>query len=69
MDVANLHVICSRKNCEFFEYAGSLTDGIGFGITQPIRIDGEGYVQAPQGPGLGVDVDWDTIEDHLIERL
>jgi len=26
-----------------------------------LRIDGEGFVHAPEGPGLGVDVDWDLI--------
>jgi L-alanine-DL-glutamate epimerase-like enolase superfamily enzyme len=69
MDVANLHVICSRKNCQFFEHAGSLTDGIGFGIKQPIRIDGDGCVSPPQGPGLGVPVDSNTIEEHVVARL
>jgi L-alanine-DL-glutamate epimerase-like enolase superfamily enzyme len=69
MDVANLHVICSRKNCEYFEYAGPLQEGIGFGIKQPIRLDKEGYVHVPQAPGLGVDVDWDTLDAHIIATL
>jgi L-alanine-DL-glutamate epimerase-like enolase superfamily enzyme len=69
MDVANLHVICAKKNCEYFEYAGPLTEGIGFGITEPIRLDDEGYVSPPDGPGLGVDVDWDSLEEHIIEEL
>lgn len=69
MDMANLHVICSRKNCEFFEYAGSLTDGIGFGIKQPIRIDKDGYVSPPDAPGLGIEVDWDVIDAHIIETI
>ena len=69
MDVANLHVICSRKNCEYFEYAGSLTDGIGFGIKQPIRIDSEGYVSPPASPGLGTEIDWDSLESHIIEEI
>lgn len=66
MDVANLHVICSRKNCEFFEYAGSLTEGIGFGIKQLIRIDKDGWVSPPDGPGLGVEIDWDALDEHIV---
>ena len=69
MDVANLHVICSRKNCEYFEYAGPLQKGIGFGIKQPIRLDGEGYVHVPQGPGLGVNLNWDELDAHIVETL
>jgi L-alanine-DL-glutamate epimerase-like enolase superfamily enzyme len=69
MDVANLHVICSRKNCDFFEYAGSMTEGIGFGIKEPIRIGSDGHVGPTQKPGLGVEVDWDTLESHIIAEL
>ncbi len=31
------------------------------------RIDGEGNIAIPQGPGLGQDIDWDFIGDNLIE--
>ena len=30
-------------------------------------IDGDGYVTLPSGPGMGYDVQWDFIEDNLIE--
>ena len=30
-------------------------------------IDGDGYVSMPSGPGMGYDVQWDFIEDNLIE--
>ena len=69
MDMANLHVICSRKNCEYFEYAGPLTEGIGFGIKQPIRLDKDGCVGPSDAPGLGVAVDWDSLEEHIVCRL
>jgi L-alanine-DL-glutamate epimerase-like enolase superfamily enzyme len=29
-------------------------------------IDEEGFVTIPQGPGLGVDLDWDYINDHAV---
>ncbi len=69
MDHANLHVICSRKNCEWFEYAGSLTEGIGFGIKQPIRLDADGCVAPTGAPGLGVDLDWDQLDPQIVAEL
>jgi len=69
MDHANLHVICSRKNCEWFEYAGSLTEGIGFGVKQPIRLDADGCVAPTGAPGLGVELDWDQIDPQIVTEL
>ena len=68
MDVANLHVICAKKNCEFFEYAGPF-DGIGFGLKEPITLDADGYVHPPEKPGLGVELDWDVLDDHTVCTL
>ena len=31
-----------------------------------IRTDREGYVHAPAGPGLGIDLDWQAIESAAI---
>jgi L-alanine-DL-glutamate epimerase-like enolase superfamily enzyme len=69
MDVANLHVICAKKNCEYFEFAGSITEGIGFALKTPIKIDAESYVHAFDAPGLGVELDWDVIENNTVCRL
>jgi len=30
------------------------------------RIDPEGYIRAPQKPGLGYEIDWDVIEDNIL---
>ena len=68
MDVANLHVICAKKNCEFFEYAGPF-EGIGFGLKQPISLDADGYVHPPEKPGLGVELDWDVLDNHTVSKL
>ena len=68
MDVANLHVICAKKNCQFFEYAGPF-DGIGFGLKDAIRLDDDGNVHVPQGPGLGVELDWDILDDQTVCKL
>jgi L-alanine-DL-glutamate epimerase-like enolase superfamily enzyme len=31
-------------------------------------MDDDGYVQVPQGPGLGIEFNWDYINDNLIEK-
>ncbi len=63
--VANLHVMLSVKNCDFFElpiYHGE--EGIfDIAMKDVIRIDEEGYVHGPKGPGLGLEIDWDQVED------
>jgi L-alanine-DL-glutamate epimerase-like enolase superfamily enzyme len=64
LDVANLHVACSTVNCEFLE---SHHDMYRFGlIGSPLSADPEGFVSLPAGPGLGVELDWDWLEDHTV---
>jgi len=63
--VANLHVILSRKNCAFFELP--IHDGkegwFDVGTTEVIRIDGDGFVHGPTKPGLGFEIDWKQVEE------
>jgi L-alanine-DL-glutamate epimerase-like enolase superfamily enzyme len=33
-------------------------------LTEPITIDGEGYVAVPSKPGLGVEVDWEKVREY-----
>ncbi len=33
------------------------------------NIDANGHVSVPQGPGLGVEMDWEYIEAHEVERI
>ena len=66
MNVANLHAACGVRNCRFLE----LTVGIdNYGIMPGIALDDEGYVRAPLGPGLGMEIDWETMEPHVKMRL
>ena len=65
MDVATLHCACAIKNCEYLEllvpekkYEFGLKD------YKHLQIDAQGYVHAPTGPGLGVEIDWDLIDNH-----
>ena len=62
LDVANLHVAMSIANCRWSEtfhpiyYRGLKGD--------PLAIDADGYKHMPTGPGLGVELDWDWIDDN-----
>ena len=58
---ANLHVMLAYSNCTYFEQPVALS-GLRVWVAQVIRTDSEGYVHAPPGPGLGIDVDWPAIE-------
>ena len=61
LDIANLHVNLAIENCRFSEgfnpiyYLGVKGD--------PLAIDKEGFRHLPDGPGLGVEIDWDWIDN------
>lgn len=67
LDIANLHVACATENCEFMESHHPM---FRFALKESsLEIDQEGYLNLPEGPGLGIELDWDWIEDHTIEIL
>jgi L-alanine-DL-glutamate epimerase-like enolase superfamily enzyme len=68
MQAAHLHTMLSNNNCDFFELP--VPDGIyDRGMKEVIKIDNEGYVNAPKKPGLGYEIDWDYVKDNTIEIL
>jgi L-alanine-DL-glutamate epimerase-like enolase superfamily enzyme len=58
---ANLHVMLGFANCTYFEQP-SPYPAFEYGSLDVIRTDGEGYVHAPPGPGLGVRIDWEAVK-------
>jgi L-alanine-DL-glutamate epimerase-like enolase superfamily enzyme len=58
---ANLHLMLAYDNCTYFEQAVPFGP-YEFGSLNFIRTDKQGYVHAPPGPGLGIEVDWDAIK-------
>jgi L-alanine-DL-glutamate epimerase-like enolase superfamily enzyme len=67
LEVVNLHCCCAISNCEFFEllYPLSYMD---FGMKNKLAIDAEGYARPPQKPGIGVDFDWDLIDNCTVQK-
>ncbi len=66
MDIANLHVSCAIKNCEYFELLVP-EELFQFPMKDPYPIDHEGMIHVPQKPGLGIEFDWEGIEASCLE--
>ena len=57
---ANLHVALAHHNCQYFEQAYPY-ENFEYGAKNVIRTDRDGFVHAPDGGGLGVEMDWDAV--------
>jgi L-alanine-DL-glutamate epimerase-like enolase superfamily enzyme len=67
-NVANLHVIASIRNTEFFEVL--LPDGAQkYGLVNDITVGRDGLVHVPNEPGLGATIDFDLIERKKVAVL
>jgi L-alanine-DL-glutamate epimerase-like enolase superfamily enzyme len=58
---SNLQVMLAHRNCEFFEHPVPYP-AFEYGSLDTIRVDKDGYVHAPAGPGLGIRTDWKAME-------
>ncbi len=65
LDVANLHVACSTETSQFVEVHHEV---FRFGLKgKPLDINANGCLEVPTGPGLGIELDWDWIDNHTVE--
>ncbi len=67
---AHAQALAAMSNCEFFELNGvnpkaPTEDPL---VKNPIQIE-DGYLIVPQGPGLGVELDWEEVERRTVEVL
>jgi len=60
---AGLHFSAARPSSFIFEYCVEETPTRRAVTTQEMGIDAAGYVAVPDGPGLGVDLDDDVVDD------
>ncbi len=67
MDIANLHVSCAIRNCEFFELLVP-EEPFRFPMKDAYPIDTDGVAHVPKRPGLGIDLDWDAIDRTCVEH-
>ena len=68
MNAANLNVIMSMLNCDFYEYWMPL-EAQQFGLAQEILVNSQGILTAPEQPGLGYQLDENFIDRHQIETI
>jgi L-alanine-DL-glutamate epimerase-like enolase superfamily enzyme len=64
---ANLQVMGAVSNCRYFEFplpVGGYEAGMRAGIT----LESDGTVRVPDGPGLGVEVDWVAMDALTVAR-
>ena len=62
---ANLHLMLGVAGCSYFEQPVPV-EHFEYGCFDPIRIEADGCVRAPDGPGLGLDIDWKQIEGDAL---
>lgn len=67
MDIANLHVSCAIKNCEYFELLVP-EEAFRFPMKEMYPIDADGIAHVPRKPGVGVELDWDAIDRTCIDH-
>ncbi len=65
---ANLHLMLAFNNCTYYEQSIPY-EPWEYGIKNAIRTGKDGYVNAPQGPGLGIQVDWEAIKSATIHKI
>ncbi len=67
LELVNLHCCAAIKNCSYLEVLLP-TEDFQFGLKTPIPIEG-GHAILPEGAGLGIDLDWDFIDNCTLEIL
>lgn len=68
VQAAHLHVMLAIHNCDLFEIP--VPQGIlDVGMKDVIRVEADGFTNAPTKPGLGYDVDWDEIRKLTVKEL
>lgn len=65
---ANLHMMLAYGNCSYFEQALPFAP-YEYGMRDTLRIRQDGHVHAPVKPGLGLEVDWNAIDDATIHSI
>ncbi len=65
--LANLHVAAAVSNAPYVEFPYDppefSLERRDYVLPAPLRADADGYVQLPEGPGLGVELDWEALEE------
>ena len=63
----NKFSLISKKNSEFFEVLVPY-DYFNFGLKEDIKVE-KGQAYLPDKPGLGIDLDWDFIDNSTFKKI
>ena len=70
--VAHLHLACAIPNASYFEVLQEppimTSDDFQWYLAERVRVDADGHVAAPNGPGLGVEPDADKLARFRVDR-
>jgi len=68
--LANLHVSAAVSNAPFIEYPCDpptwTAERRDFLLPAPLLDDGTGHLTLPDAPGLGVTLDWQTLQRYKL---
>lgn len=67
LELVNMHLCAAIKNCSFLELLCPVED-FAFGLVGGLPIE-NGVAHLPQGPGLGVELDWALIDNATTLRI
>ena len=67
LELVNLHVNGAINNSTYFELLYP-TSNFDFGLAAPLPIN-NGIATLPEGPGLGIELDWDMIDNATFAQL
>jgi L-alanine-DL-glutamate epimerase-like enolase superfamily enzyme len=68
VNLANLHIEMAIRNTTFHEILLPV-EAINHALVNEPRVDADGFIQPPEGPGLGALIDFDLIKHHQIQVL
>ncbi len=68
MNFANLHVMMSISNCDYFEW-WMPTEIQSFGVQSELVRNANGTLDAPTAPGLGLELDEKWIASHRVATI
>ena len=68
LNAANLHVICSIANCDYYEW-WMPAEAHQFGLVDHYGLNDRMMLDAPESPGLGCELDEEWIAAHRVATL
>ena len=64
----NLHLMLGMAGCTWFEHPAP-QEPYDYATRNPLQLGSDGCVAAAEGPGLGLDIDWQEIETDAFVRF